>query len=125
MNNDAYNYRPLFRHSYTFRGTVAKKYGGISYMISVETFAVIAISLIVDLFFVSFFIGFKSPYAFAAVVFPVYGIYKVYDLIKPDGLKAPQFVWQYLKYFVKFYLLNQTLSHDIPVYYTENEVKIQ
>ncbi|MBM7617370.1 hypothetical protein JOC36_000927 [Weissella uvarum] len=122
---DTYNYRPLFRHSYTFRGTVAKKYGGFTYAFSVETFFVILISFLINLPFVYLVWKVNSNYLFATLLIPPFVAYKLYDTINPDGLKVHQYVWQYLKYYVKFYLPNRTLSHDKPVFYTESEVVIK
>ncbi|RRG17348.1 hypothetical protein D3P96_08225 [Weissella viridescens] len=123
---DTYNYQPLYRHSYTIRGTTAKKYGGISYAISVETAMIIFFSILfvsLPLSWVVYHIN--SQYILGSLFIPPIGIYKLYDGTNPDGLKFHQYVWQYGKYYVKYVWPKRTLAHDQAVYYTEGEVVIK
>lgn len=125
MKRETYNYRLLFRHSYTLRGRTSSKFGGITYAVSLENFVVVLLAFLVNLPFVYFVWKTMPNFVLASVIFPPFIVYKIHDMVNPDGLKVHQYVWQYLKYMWQFYLPDKTICHDVQVFYTEDEVQIK
>ncbi|GAK30755.1 hypothetical protein WOSG25_050270 [Weissella oryzae SG25] len=125
---DTYNYRALYRHSYTIRGAMLKGLlggGGIAYSFSFETFIVVLLAFIFDIPLIYLAIRYVPQYSLAVILGIPWLVYKLYDTVIPDGLKVHQWAWQYLKYLWIYRVKNRHLNNDEEVYFTDIGSEIQ
>ena len=121
---DTYNYRALYRHSYTIRGVTAKKLGGISYAFSLETATVVLLTLILEIPLVIFVHKFDPALTTVVAGGTPWLVLKTYNSVNPDGLKVHQWFIQYAKYLWYSRVKKRHLNNDVEVYFMEDDNEI-